>query len=90
MYTLYTFKRTLVSLAFLLLVVPGSGIGKDAEGGYGVYGFGGESCGRFVEARRDRQDPNSWSWVIYMGWVTGYLSAVNGRMPDTLVSGHIF
>ena len=71
MYTLYTLKRTLVSLAFLLLVVPGSGMGTDADGRYEVYAFGLHSCGTFVEARRNRDD------FLFATWFTGYMTAVN-------------
>src|SRR6266404_2495284 len=80
MFTLHTFKRTLVSLAFLLpLVVPGSGMGMDADvnGKYTVYGFGAESCGTFVEARRNRKN------AFYLAWVTGYITAVNKVSPTT-------
>jgi hypothetical protein len=74
MYTLHTFKRTLVSLAFLLLVVPISGICSDANGRYVVQGLGADSCGKFVEGTRERRE-------YYTTWVTGYLTAINAVSP---------
>jgi len=69
-----TFRMKIVCLSLLqllLLILPGSGICMDVHGDYMGYGVGGQSCGKFVEARR------TWRDTMYMHWVTGYLTAIN-------------
>jgi len=77
LYTLHTLKRTLVSLAFLLLVVPGSGICTDGNRAYAIYGFGSYSCGKYVEEKTHGGSGH------YKTWFTGYVTVINNLDPGT-------
>src|SRR5215467_4820533 len=70
-------KLIALSLLLLLLVIPLSGRCVDTNGRYVAYGYGANSCGMFVEARRNNTDTN------YISWVTGYLTAVDTTYPIT-------
>jgi len=77
---LKTFRIHTVCLSFMILlslILSGSGICRDVHGDFMGYGVGGESCGKFIEKRRNRQDTG------YMHWVTGYLTAINLERPMT-------
>ncbi len=49
----------------------------DTSGKFIVLGVGSESCGKFVQERRQGRDN------VYRGWVTGYLTAINLSTPNT-------
>ena len=70
-------KMITLSCLLLLLVIPLSGRYVDTNGRYVAYGYGADSCGSFVEARRTKTDTN------YISWVTGYLTAVDTTYPIT-------
>ena len=69
----------MISLSFplLLLVLPLAGRCVDTNGWYEAYGYGADSCGTFLEARRNKTDTN------YISWVTAYLTAVDTTYPIT-------
>src|SRR5262245_52544462 len=62
----------------LLSLMSLSGICLDIDGHYTSMGYGGSSCGKFVEARN-----NEHSKVAYATWVTGYMTAVNQERANT-------
>src|SRR5215468_9346233 len=76
---LHPLRIKMISLSFLLLllVTPLAGRCVDTNGRYVAYGYGANSCGSFVEARRTNTDTN------YISWVTGYLTAVDTTYPIT-------
>jgi hypothetical protein len=64
--------------AALLAVSSITAMASDQLGRYVVHGMGTESCGSFVQARRQ---PDNWSG--YGTWLTGYLTSVNVYTEDT-------
>lgn len=54
-------------------------MGRDFEGGYAVYGAGGESCKTYLKSMKSggrKQD-------YFIDWTIGYLTAFNVIMPST-------
>jgi len=73
-----------IQLWFLLilpLLAPLSGTCADANGSYAIHGYGADSCGKFVEARKGSR--NSVENGLYASWVGGYLTSVNSYYPNT-------
>jgi len=77
MWNPFRIKMISLSCLLLLLVLPVSGRCVDTNGRYVAYGYGADSCGTFLEARRTKTDTNDLSWV------TGYLTAVDTTYPIT-------
>ena len=65
--------QTLVLAPLFLALSLVAGRASD-DRGFAVLGFGNKSCGTYVEARSERYGDSD-----YRGWLTGYLSARNGR-----------
>ncbi len=53
----------------------------DPQGRYFIMGPGKAPCRDFVAAKENAADQ------LYASWVTGYLTAINERMPDTYSIG---
>ena len=64
--------QTVLAPLFLALSLVAGRASDDR--GFAVLGFGNKSCGTYVEARSERYGDSD-----YRGWLTGYLSARNGR-----------
>ncbi len=69
-------KQLIVGL--LLLGLAHQVMARDFEGGYAVYGAGGESCKAYLKSVKtgERQD-------YFIDWTIGYLTAFNVIMPNT-------
>ncbi len=65
--------QTLVLAPLFLALSLVAGRASD-DRGLAVLGFGNKSCGTYVKARSERYGDSD-----YRGWLTGYLSARNGR-----------
>ena len=74
------FRLKMIYINVLLLEIflaPLSGICDSTDGHYTVYGPGNDSCGKFLEARRNKND------AIYATWAAGYVTAINHASPAT-------
>jgi len=64
---------------FVLLMFNQQLIARDFEGGYAVYGAGGDSCKAYLNSMKSggrKQD-------YFIDWTIGYLTAFNVIMPNT-------
>ncbi len=63
-------------------LIPGQSVAHpDSSGHYQIVGYGTESCGTWVEERRDPS--KSWSVLADKGWISGFLSAYNVFGPGS-------
>src|SRR5438874_1819153 len=67
-------------VGIVLLIVRGGICGDNYDGSFVAKGYGGHSCGRFIQESKQHYNKVS---SPYATWVTGYLTAVNIRTPDT-------
>jgi len=71
-------KRLIVScFVFIMFAQPLQA--RDFEGGYAVYGAGGDSCKAYLDSMKSggrKQD-------YFIDWTIGYLTAFNVIMPNT-------
>ncbi len=70
--------KRLALIGILFLMFNLSAIARDFEGGYAVYGAGGDSCKSYLTSMKtgERQD-------YFIDWTIGYLTAFNVIMPNT-------
>ena len=65
-----------------LMAVSGWALAADADGKFAVKGAARTTCEHYSKAYEERtESPNR--YVIYTGWLEGYLSALNERTPGT-------
>ena len=76
-------NRFLGALVFSFLVsVSGTLLAADAAGKFAVKGVARTTCEHFTKAYDEQKDrPNA--FVLYTGWLEGYLSALNERTEGT-------
>jgi len=70
-------KRLTLIILFVLMFAS-QAIARDFEGGYAVYGAGGESCKAYLTSMRSGQKQD-----YFIDWTIGYLTAFNVIMPNT-------
>lgn len=70
-------KTLLSALVVLFTANVGDVCAKDFSK-IGVYGFGGSSCGTWIEVRKD---PTSMPALGYLAWVQGFLTAATTYSP---------
>jgi len=71
-------KRLIIS-CFVLVMFNQHVLARDFEGGYAVYGAGGDSCKAYLDSMKTggrQQD-------YFIDWTIGYLTAFNVIMPNT-------
>lgn len=70
--------KHLSAICILLLLSSSHLQARDFEGGYAVYGAGGDSCTAYLASMKngERQD-------YFIDWTIGYLTAFNVIMPNT-------
>ena len=71
-------KRLMIS-CFVLVMFSQHVFARDFEGGYAVYGAGGDSCKTYLDSMKTggkKQD-------YFIDWTIGYLTAFNVIMPAT-------
>jgi hypothetical protein len=67
--------KTLRSLVFLAVFLPSTGAGAQQVV---ILGSGNNSCGTWMEARRE----NGYGSLVHQAWVTGYVTAYNNYAVD--------
>jgi hypothetical protein len=73
-------KRILQPILLILaLSVTQTGIARDMDEQYAVFGVGGENCATYLVARDQGGPAERW----YHHWLSGYLSAVNNAGAST-------
>lgn len=71
----------LISFIALLIVLANPAGAIDGKGGYGVYGVGNPSCGKWMAAKTTEAQGGDWHDRIYfMHWLGGYLTATNSHL----------
>ncbi|VAW61179.1 hypothetical protein MNBD_GAMMA09-363 [hydrothermal vent metagenome] len=69
-----------ITFSLLFCLVVGSyALARDFEGGYAVYGAGGESCKRYSASMKKGGQAQDY----FTDWSIGYLTAFNVIMPST-------
>lgn len=73
--------KSIVHLAVfsLALCTTATGIARDMDEQYAVFGVGGENCATYLVARDQSGPAERW----YHHWLSGYLSAVNNAGAST-------
>jgi len=69
-------RKIIICLA--LLVLNQQAIARDFEGGYAVFGAGGDSCKTYLNSMKTGQKQD-----YFIDWTIGYLTAFNVIMPNT-------
>jgi len=70
--------KGIIAAGILLFMFNSVALARDFEGGYAVYGAGGETCKAYLKSVKTgaRQD-------YFIDWTIGYLTAFNVIMPNT-------
>ncbi len=70
--------KTRLLITGLLFIFSSCVFARDFEGGYAVYGAGGESCKAYLKSMQTGQKQD-----YFIDWTIGYLTAFNVIMPNT-------
>jgi len=70
--------KSLILIGLFVLLSASQAIARDFEGGYAVYGAGGESCKAYLTSMKTGQKQD-----YFIDWTIGYLTAFNVIMPNT-------
>ena len=71
--------KRITMICCLFLMFNQQAMDRDFEGGYAVYGAGGDSCKAYLDSMKSggkKQD-------FFIDWTIGYLTAFNVIMPNT-------
>jgi hypothetical protein len=74
-----TIVRSLALFSVFFLSLADARAGATKNGNYVVYDRGQDTCGQYLDARRNDQQEAT----IYLIWMAGYVTAYNRFVPDT-------
>ncbi len=66
-------------VGLMAIIGTSANAGDSSSGAYSILGFGGKSCGTYVEVRRQR----SIDEAVFGAWLGGYITATNRRLDHT-------
>ncbi len=68
-----------VILGLGLVAAAGQAPAADGNGQFGIKGVGGAPCETYLQAFEKKDQ----GYLMYLGWLGGYISATNQYLPDT-------
>jgi len=68
-----------VILGFGLAAIVGQAQAADGSGRFGIKGVGGAPCETYLQAFEKKDQ----GYLMYLGWLGGYISATNQHLADT-------
>jgi len=70
--------KSISLIGLFILLFASQAFARDFEGGYAVFGAGGESCKTYLTSMKTGQRQE-----YFINWTIGYLTAFNVIMPNT-------